>query len=136
MKMLFKKLWVYLKPFLNFKFLICFGIAWIITNGWSYILFALGITLNIKWAITVSSAYIAFLYFPFTAEKLITIPIALGFHHLFFKNDIKTKEQLLELKRQAKEDWHSTKMWFRNIYCYKRFKEDKIGGKWGKSLLK
>ena len=42
------------------RFLLCFGIAWLITNGWSYILFGIGTYFQIGWMIAVSTAYLAF----------------------------------------------------------------------------
>ena len=44
----------------NPRFLLCFGIAWLITNGWSYILFGIGTYFQIGWMIVVATAYLAF----------------------------------------------------------------------------
>ncbi len=110
---MFKRLWaklkVYIKPFLNWKFLISFGTAWMITNGWAYVLLAVGTILKIKWMIAVSTGYIAFLFLPFTAEKIITIPLAMWLQTIFFKRDEKTARLLEEMKAQAKEDWEKIK---------------------------
>lgn len=84
---------------LNPKFLLCFGIAWIITNGWSYLLFGLGILFDISWMKTVAGAYMAFLWLPFTPEKIVTFAIALGLRKLFFPKDQKTEDQLNSMKR-------------------------------------
>ena len=46
---------------LNPRLLLCFGMGWMITNGWSYVLMGLGTWLNIPWMIGVSGAYLAFL---------------------------------------------------------------------------
>ena len=35
--------------FTNPRLLLCLGIAWLITNGWSYVLLALGLWLKISW---------------------------------------------------------------------------------------
>ena len=45
----------------NPRLIICFMIGWLITNGWSYILFGIGTYLEIPWMIAVSGAYLAFL---------------------------------------------------------------------------
>ena len=71
-----KKIKVIVQFILNPRFLLCFGIAWLITNGWSYIVLAIGTLFQIPWMITVSGAYMALLWFPFTPEKLITLIIA------------------------------------------------------------
>ena len=89
-----------------------FGIAWIITNGIWYA-FAF-VPLNLPaWLVWFSRSYIAFLYLPWTPEKLITIPMAIFFQTQIFKNDIKTKKQLVEMYAQAKSDWQKIKNKFK-----------------------
>ena len=75
---------------LNPRFLLCFGMAWMITNGWSYILLAIGTFFQITWMIAVAGAYTALLLFPFTPEKLITLIIAMALLRWLFPNDEKT----------------------------------------------
>ena len=87
---------------LNPRLLLCFGIGWIITNGWSYILMGLGTWLEIPWMIAVSGAYLAFLWFPFSPEKLATVAIAIGLLRWLFPNDQKTLAVLIEMKQKAK----------------------------------
>ena len=70
--------------------MLCFGLAWLITNGWSYIMLGLGILLDIAWMQTVASAYLAFLWIPFTPEKILTVLIAIFFLKHFFPKDEKT----------------------------------------------
>ena len=74
----------------NPKLLLCVGIGWMITNGWSYVLFGLGTYYDIKWMIGVSGAYLAFLWFPFTPEKLLTLAIAIFLLKWLFPKDEKT----------------------------------------------
>lgn len=62
---------------LNPRLLLCFGLGWMITNGWSYILLALGTWLKIGWMIAVSGAYLTFLWLPISPEKIITVAIAM-----------------------------------------------------------
>ena len=87
---------------LNPRFLLCFGIAWLITNGWSYIVFAFGTWLGISWMIAVSSAYMALLWFPFTPEKLITVVIAMALLRWLFPNDQKTLGILKDMYAKTK----------------------------------
>ena len=49
---------------LNPRLLICVAIAWLITNGWSYILFGIGTYFEISWMTTIAGAYITFLWLP------------------------------------------------------------------------
>ena len=92
---------------LNPRLLLCFGIAWLITNGWSYILFAVGTACRIPWMVAVASAYLAFLWLPISPEKLVTVAIAIALLRFLFPKDEKTLAvcvQMLEsVKRKIKE---------------------------------
>lgn len=96
-----------LQLFLNPRFLLCFGLAWMITNGWSYVFLGLGVWLNIGWMTAIASAYLAILWIPITPEKIITIALSLIFLRAFFPNDEKTlgtlKEMREKIKRKKKE---------------------------------
>lgn len=95
---------------LNPRFLLCFGIAWMITNGWSYILFALGTFLDIGWMLAVGGAYLAFLWLPISPEKIVTFAIAMALLRWLFPNDEKTLGILKKLhadvrgKRKEKKE--------------------------------
>ena len=86
----------------NPRFLLCFGIAWIMTNGWSYIVLGLGTWFNSKWMIAIASGYLAFLWLPVTPEKIITTAIAMALLRWLFPNDKKTLGVLKELSAKAK----------------------------------
>ncbi len=94
-----KILWFFANP----KLILCLGIAWMITNGWSYIMLAVGTALGITWMITVSGAYLAFLWIPFTPEKIITCIIAIALLKLLFPNDKKTLAILENMFKNIKE---------------------------------
>ena len=91
----------------NPRFLLCFGIGWMITNGWSYLFLFFGLRFGITWMTAVGSAYMAFLWFPFTPEKILTLIIALFLLRLFFPNDQATLQVLRDMlsseKRKAKK---------------------------------
>lgn len=89
--------------FANPRFLLCFGIAWIITNGWCYILLAVGTALGKSALCAVAAGYMAFLWLPFTPEKLITLAISIGLLKLFFPKDEQTLGVLKELLHKANE---------------------------------
>ena len=88
----------------NPRFLLCFGIGWMLTNGWSYIFLALGLALDIPWMMTVASAYMAFLWFPFTPEKILTLFIALFLLRLYFPNDKATLQVLRNMLAREKKN--------------------------------
>ncbi len=86
----------------NPRLLLCVAIAWMITNGWSYLLFGIGTYLGIEWMIAVAGAYLAFLWLPVSPEKIVTFAIAIWLLRLFFPNDRKTLAVLKELYHKAK----------------------------------
>ena len=71
------KLKTFLQFILNPRLLLCLGIACLITNGWSYILFGFGTYYQIPWMVAVASAYLTFLWLPISPEKIFTAAIAL-----------------------------------------------------------
>lgn len=85
-----KKLRRFIQCITNPKLLLCILIAWLITNGWAYILFGIGTYFKITWMITISTAYLTFLWLPISPEKILTFAIAIELLRLIFPNDIKT----------------------------------------------
>lgn len=86
----------------NPRLLLCIAIAWFITNGWSYILFAIGGYFEIPWMLGISSAYLAFLWLPVSPEKLVTFAIAIALLRWLFPNDKKTLAVLRQLHHNVK----------------------------------
>lgn len=99
----------FLKKLLNWRFLICFGIAWLITNGWSYIFIAIGTWLKIDWMRNVGAGYLAFLWMPWTPEKLVTIPIAIFLLKILFPKQKKLQEELKEEFDQERKKFRKNK---------------------------
>ena len=85
---------------LNPRLLLCLAIAWMITNGWSYVLFGLGMLMKIHWMRVVGGAYMSFLWLPFTPEKLVTVVLAIGLMRLLYPRDRRT---LGVLRRKLKQ---------------------------------
>ncbi len=108
MKFTKEKFKQYLKTVLQFllnpRLLLCLGIAWIITNGWAYVCTTLGVMFEINWLATVSAAYLAALWVPFTPEKIITVIIAIFLLKLLFPNDKKTLQKLYDMKEKIKKE--------------------------------
>ncbi len=88
---------------LNPRLLICFAAGWMITNGWSYVFIVIGTMFDIKWMAAVGAGYLAFLWLPISAEKIITCAIAIYFLKKFFPNDEKTLGVLIEMKNKIVE---------------------------------
>ena len=85
---------------LNPRLLLCLVIAWMITNGWSYVMFGLGMLMKIHWMRVVGGAYMSFLWLPFTPEKLVTVMLAIGLMRLLYPRDRRT---LGVLRRKLKQ---------------------------------
>lgn len=94
---------------LNPRFLLCFGLAWMITNGWCYIFIGVGSYYDIGWMFYTGTTYLAFLWLPITPEKIITIPLAIAFLKLIFPKDEKTLAVLQNMYQKAKAALKSEK---------------------------
>ena len=99
MKRIRHTVWEFL---INPRLLLCFLLAWLITNGWSYIMLAVGTYLGIGWMITVSGAYIAILWFPFSPEKIVTVAITILLLRLLFPGDTRTLGKLKALRAKIR----------------------------------
>ncbi len=88
--------------FLNPRLLLCIGIAWMITNGWSYVFVGIGAIYDIPWMTAVGGAYLTFLWLPISPEKIATFAIAIALLRWLFPNDEKTLAVLRRLYQKAK----------------------------------
>lgn len=88
---------------LNPRLLLCLFIAWMITNGWSYILFGIGLFLKINWMRVVGGAYMSLLWLPFTPEKIITLMLAIVLLRLLYPRDRHTFGLLRAKLRQLRK---------------------------------
>lgn len=93
---------------LNPRLLLCFGIAWMITNGWSYVMLAVGTWLGIPWMIAVASAYLTILWLP-SPEKILTCAIAILLLRLIFPKDKHTLGVLQDMRRAAMDAFKNRK---------------------------
>ncbi len=95
-----------LKKFLQFltnpRLLLCYVLAWMITNGWSYILFAMGTFFDIGWMSAIGGAYLAFLWLPVSPEKVVTVAIAIGLLRRLFPDDQRTLAVLKRFHQKTK----------------------------------
>ena len=86
----------------NPRLLFCFGIAWFITNGWSYLLLGIGTLYELEWAIAAAGAYLAFLWLPVSPEKIVTFAITILLLRWLFPKDEKTLGVLISLRDRIK----------------------------------
>ena len=93
---------------LNPRLLLCFGIAWMITNGWSYVMLAVGTWLGIPWMIAVASAYLTILWLP-SPEKILTCAVAILLLRLIFPKDKHTLGVLQDMRRAAMDAYKNRK---------------------------
>ena len=107
-KALLKKILEFL---LNPRLLLCFGIAWFITNGWSYVFAILGTYFGITWMTVTGISWLTILWFQFSPEKIVTLFITICLLRWLFPGDQKTlavirREQaaLLSALRRAKQN--------------------------------
>lgn len=92
---------------LNPHYLLCYSIAWLITNGWAYVFTVAGSMFDISWMLAVGSGYLALIWLPLTPEKLITLAIAILLLRRLFPNDQKTLAVLRRLQQSATEKWRN-----------------------------
>ena len=98
-----EKFFKILQFIVNPRLLLCLFLGWMITNGWSYILFGIGSYLNIPWMTGIAGAYLAFLWLPVSPEKLVTVAIAIALMRFIFPDDEKTLAVLVSMKNGIME---------------------------------
>lgn len=90
---------------LNPKLIFCLLVSWFITNGWSYVMFGVGTYYDIECMVALSGAYLAFLWLPFTPEKVITATLAIIMLEKFFPKDEKNLAVLHDFYNKYREKW-------------------------------
>lgn len=99
-----EKIKSFFKKLCNWRFLVSFGLAWMITNGWAYIFIGVGSFCNIDWMLAIGTTYMAFLWLPFTPEKLITIPLAIVIVKILFPKHTDLHQELENERIKLKEN--------------------------------
>ena len=103
-----------MKFIFNPRLLLCVAIAWMITNGWSYVMLGIGTFFGIHWMTAVAGAYLTALWFPFTPEKIVTFAIAIFLLRVLFPKDEKTLKYLIDLKNKAVEKFKEDREKFKS----------------------
>jgi len=124
MRRLFKHIWIYLRPFFKWQFLVSYFVPFMVVNGWAWIGTALLPLVGPNWFTIAASTWLAILWLPCTPEKLITIPAALWIHTRLFGKHGKTHWQLLRMYAQARRDWRAIKLRLTS-HCRKGNRNDK-----------
>lgn len=106
MKKIIKKIWTYIRPFLDWRFLVSYFIPFMLINGWAWIGSILLPIIGPNWFTIAATTWLTWLWLPWTPEKLVTIPIALWIHKLLFG---KTNEKMQLMLEEAKCDWNKIK---------------------------
>ena len=115
------KLRVKAKPFLrallNPHMLISLGIAWFLTNGWSYCALGIGTYFHINWLRNAGMVWLGILWMPGTPEKLVTFSLAIVILRLLFPKDEKTlavrHQKRVELVALTKKSYQKFRERFR-----------------------
>lgn len=113
MKKIWTKIKIYLRPFLDWKFLVSYLIPFSLINGWAWVGTFLLPIIGSNWFTIAASTWLTILWMPWTPEKLVTIPMAIWIHHLLFKNDEKTKIKMQKMYDEAKKDFNTIKNKFK-----------------------
>lgn len=92
-----KKLWSEVKPYCTWKMLPIALSIWVLTNGMWYALAVIPQTP--LWLRSIALAYLAFLYMPFTPEKIVIIVFAPIIYRWIYKEEFKG-----EMKNDERKD--------------------------------
>ena len=122
---IYRTLKKWLMVFFNPKLLLCLFLAWMITNGWSYVFTALGTAFDITWMTVAGTVYMGLLWVPFTPEKLLTVIIALFLMRLFFPRDKKTIAVLRDELRKLKEAYRKKREKRQKLRAIRKAKREK-----------
>ena len=93
-----RKEWV--RALTNPHLLVSCGIAWFITNGWSYCAVGIGRYYNIGWLMKIGTVWLGMLWMPGTPEKIVTFAVAVGLLRVLFPDDTRT---LAMIRRKNKQ---------------------------------
>ena len=93
-----RKEWV--RALTNPHLLVSCGIAWFITNGWSYCAVGIGRYYNIGWLMKIGTIWLGMLWMPGTPEKIVTFAVAVGLLRVLFPDDTRT---LAMIRRKNKQ---------------------------------
>ena len=97
------KLKKWIRFLLNPRLLLCLAVAWLITNGWSYVVFVIGTYAGIHWMTALGGAWLTLLWLPGTPEKLVTVAIAIALLRWLFPQDQQTLAVLRDMRQKLRD---------------------------------
>lgn len=112
MKKVLRKIWIYLRPFCKWQFLVSYFIPFMLINGWAWIGAALLPIVGANWFTIAATTWLGILWLPCTPEKLVTVPAAIWIHTRLFGKTGKTHYQLVRMYAEARRDWRNIKRKF------------------------
>lgn len=81
------KMWLYVKPFLTWRIIVCYLPFWFLASGWAWLFSIIGK----GWIRGIAISWLAILWLPCCPEKVVTIPLSIWLHKkLFPKHSIPT----------------------------------------------
>ena len=81
------KMWLYIKPFLTWRIIVCYLPFWFLASGWAWLFSFIGK----GWLRATAITWLGILWLPICPEKLITIPLAIWLHtKIFPKHSVPT----------------------------------------------
>ena len=86
------KIWHLIKPYLDFKLLLCYLPFWFVATGWAWLFSIIG--RGVARAVAIS--WLAFMWLPFNCEKVVTIPLSIWLYKKLFKKENKQLNKMLE----------------------------------------
>lgn len=87
----------------NPRLLLCFFLAWMITNGWCYLFIFFGQLFDLTWMTVAGSVWVGVLWFPFSPEKVVTLLLTILLLRWLFPSDEKTLLVLRKELQRAKD---------------------------------
>ena len=87
----------------NPRLLLCFFLAWMITNGWCYLFIFFGQLFDLTWMTVAGSVWAGVVWFPFSPEKVVTLLLAILLLRWLFPSDEKTLLVLRKELQRAKD---------------------------------
>ena len=87
----------------NPRLLLCFFLAWMITNGWCYLFIFFGQLFDLTWMTVAGSVWAGVVWFPLSPEKVVTLLLAILLLRWLFPSDEKTLLVLRKELQRAKD---------------------------------
>jgi hypothetical protein len=105
-------LWLYVKPFLTWRIIVCYLPFWFLATGWAWVFSVIGK----GWFRAFAISWLGIMWLPCCPEKIITIPLAIWLHIKIFPNHSVPKilqQKLTEEKGKFRQTIDKIKNFFK-----------------------